>query len=103
MLEPDNSEYLLSLLADSAFDVGQAAKIPKDIVIAHKFGETYYTNFRYFHDCGIMYINEKRIFYCIMTKGIEEDKAEQTIGVIVNKIYVYAKETDILLSKYGKK
>ncbi|MBI2542333.1 serine hydrolase [Candidatus Woesearchaeota archaeon] len=91
VLEAENSEYLLSLLADSAFDVSQAADIPEDVIIAHKFGSTHYNNFDFFHDCGIMYIQESRIFYCIMTKDLNEKQATKAIGVIVNEIYSYVK------------
>ena len=100
VLEPENSEYLLSLLNDSAFDIGHAASIPDGIAIAHKFGETYYVGYRYFHDCGIIYINESRIFYCILTKGIDREKAVETVGIIVNEIYHYVEDTKVRLSAY---
>jgi len=100
VLEPDNSEYLLSLLSDSAFDVGKAANIPNDVTIAHKFGGTYYIGYKYFHDCGIIYIDESRIFYCIMTKDIDEDTASEAIGVIVNEIYKYVVESKARFKAY---
>lgn len=100
VLEPDNSNYLLSLLSDSAFDVGQAANIPSHINIAHKFGETHYGDFRYFHDCGIIYIEESRIFYCIMTKDLDEQEATEAVSVIVNEIYHYIKDAKAKLKKY---
>ena len=103
VLEPDNSEYLLSLLSDSAFDAGKAANIPSDVTMAHKFGETYYGDFRYFHDCGIIYINESRVFYCIMTKDLDEKQATEAIGSIVNEIYNYVKNTRAKLDKYKYK
>lgn len=101
VLGAENSEYLLSLMADSDFDVGQAAGIPKDVVIAHKFGWTHYDNFNYFHDCGIMYIQESRIFYCIMTKDLNEKQATEAIGRIVNEIYYYVKNTRARLDAIG--
>ena len=100
VLEPDNSEYLLSLLSDSAFNVGQAANVPNYITIAHKFGYTHYGDFRYFHDCGIIYIDESRIFYCIMTKDLDEDTATEAIGVIVNEIYKYVVESKARFEAY---
>ncbi len=102
VLEPENSEYLLSLLTDTVFDVNQVANIPDDVTIAHKFGETYYGNFRYFHDCGIMYINESRIFYCIMTKGLSGEDAAETSGVIVNEVYHYVIDTKKRFEVYKK-
>jgi len=103
VLEPENSEYLLSLLHDSAFDVGKVADIPDDVILAHKFGETYYGNFRYFHDCGIMYIAESRIFYCIMTKDLNEKQATEAIGKIVGETYRYVKDTRATLDYYKNK
>lgn len=100
VLELKNSEYLLSLLSGSDFDVGKAAGIPDDVTIAHKFGWTYYTNFNYFHDCGIMYIEESRIFYCIMTKGLNEKQAAEAIGHIVGETYLYVKNTRAMLDIY---
>ncbi|HLC62663.1 MAG TPA: serine hydrolase [Candidatus Nanoarchaeia archaeon] len=100
VLEPENSERLLSLLSDSAFDVKKAANIPNDVAIAHKFGETYYVGYRYFHDCGIMYIGETRIFYCIMTEDLNEKQATEAISFIVNETYHYVKETKARFEDY---
>ncbi|MBS3097128.1 serine hydrolase, partial [Candidatus Woesearchaeota archaeon] len=100
VLEPENSERLLSLLSDSAFDVKKAANIPNEVAIAHKFGETYYVGYRYFHDCGIMYIDETRMFYCIMTKELNEKQATEAIGWIVNETYHYVKETRARFEDY---
>ncbi|MBI2656979.1 serine hydrolase [Candidatus Woesearchaeota archaeon] len=101
VLEAENSEYLLSLLTDTVFDANQVANIPDDVVIAHKFGETYYVNYRYFHDCGIMYINESRIVYCIMTKNLDEERAVEAIGAITNEIYHYVIDTKKKIEAYN--
>ena len=100
VLDPGDSEYLLSFLKDSEFPIKKIANIPDNIIVAHKFGDNYYGSNQYFHDCGIIYINESRIFYCIMTKGVEEEKAVETIGVITNEIYHYVKDTKARLSAY---
>ncbi|MBI2101711.1 serine hydrolase [Candidatus Woesearchaeota archaeon] len=100
VLEPENSERLLSFLSDSAFDVKKAANIPSDIAIAHKFGETYYVGYRYFHDCGIIYIDESRVFYCVMTKDLNEKQATEAISFIVNETYNYVKETRARFGDY---
>lgn len=100
VLEPKSSEYLLSLLKDSEFPIKKIADIPDDVIVAQKFGENYYGNNRFFHSCGIIYIDESRIFYCIMTKDLDEDTATETIGVIVNEIYKYVVETKAKLKAY---
>lgn len=102
VLEPHNSEHLLSLLNESAFPIKKIANIPDDVTVVHKFGDNYYGGNRFFHECGIMYIDESRIFYCIMTRGIEEEQATETIGIIANEIYNYVKVTKTKLGAYKK-
>ncbi|MDP3765676.1 MAG: serine hydrolase [Nanoarchaeota archaeon] len=103
VLEPHNSEYLLSLLANTTFPIKEIAGLPDDVRVAHKFGVNYYGTNQYFHDCGIMYINDRRVFYCIMTKGMEAERAVETIGVIVNEIYFYVRDTKARLGAYKEK
>lgn len=100
VLEPKSSEYLLSLLTKNNFDIKKIADLPDDVTVAQKFGENYYGNNRFFHSCGIMYIDETRVFYCIMTKDLDEETAVETISVIANEIYKYAKETKAKLAVY---
>ena len=100
ILEPDNSEYLLSLMTDTVFDIKTVAGLPDDIKVSHKFGENYYEENKFFHDCGIMYIQESRIFYCIMTKGLDEGQSVESIGEITNEIYRYVIETKANIDDY---
>ncbi|HLC50268.1 MAG TPA: serine hydrolase [Candidatus Nanoarchaeia archaeon] len=100
ILEPDNSEYLLSLMTDTVFDIKTVAGLPDDIKVSHKFGENYYEENKFFHDCGIMYIQESRIFYCIMTKGLDEGQSVESIGAITNEIYRYVIETKANIDDY---
>ena len=100
VLEPKNSEYLLLLLAESEVDINRIANLPENIKVAHKFGENYYGNNMFFHDCGIIYIDESRILYCIMTKDLSVEEATETIGTIVNQIYHYVKDTKARLEAY---
>lgn len=87
LANPKNSEYILSLLADSDFDVKKIANLPDNVVVAQKYGEYYEDGTKQFHDCGIIYINQSRIFYCIMTNGLDIESAKSTVGFIVNHIY----------------
>ena len=100
VLEADDSEYLLQLLKQSEFPINQVADLPDNVIVAQKYGENYYSNKKYFHDCGIMYIDDTRIFYCIMTRGIDEENAVGTIGVITNQIYHYVQDTKSKLKAY---
>ena len=100
ILEAKDSEYLLSLLTNTTFNVGKIANLPQNITIAHKFGVNYLENNKLFSDCGIMYIEDMRISYCIMTKNMTSEKALETIGVIVNKIYYYIIDEKEILNQY---
>ena len=93
ILESDDSAYLLSLMENTIFDVRASANIPETVRIAHKFGQIDFNNSKFFHDCGIMYINESRMFYCIMTKGLEKKDALENIAYIVRNTYKYVELT----------
>ena len=100
VLEPENSEYLLALLSQASFDVRNFSGIPKETRIAHKFGENYYKENKFFHDCGIIYAESKRILYCIMTKGMDEKKSKEAVGYSLGSTYRYVIETGDRLEKY---
>jgi beta-lactamase class A len=99
ILQPEHSEYLLSLLAHTTFDINKEAHIPPEVVVAQKYGSYYVGTEQFFHSCGIMYLDETRIFYCVMTKDIEKDKATEIIGGIVHRIYTYTVQTRDELQK----
>lgn len=100
VLEPENSEYILSLMEDSEVDIKKMAAIPDDVRLAHKFGANYYQNNQFFHDCGIMYIDDSRILYCIMTKGSDQEKSSRAIATIVHDIYEYVISAKSKISDY---
>jgi beta-lactamase class A len=70
-LNKDNSEKALKLLSLSEYKNGLVSLLPKDIVVAHKFGERNYlaTGEKQLHDCGIVYLPKKPYLICIMTRG----------------------------------
>ena len=90
VLEPEHSEYILSLLTDTVFDIKKVADLPNEVIVSQKFGVMNQANELFFHSCGIIYFDESRLFFCIMTKDLEEDKASQVVGYIVNRVYNYA-------------
>lgn len=64
------SERALSILAQVEFPHGLEAGIPKDLPIAHKFGEAGSDAHGYeLHDCGIIYYPKTPYLLCVMTKG----------------------------------
>jgi len=97
-LYAQDSEYILSLLSKTDFNIKELADLPDNLTVVDKFGEYYLDDSKLFHDCGIMYIGQGRFFYCIMMKNIEPEDAKQYIGYLVNYIYNYVIDTRI---KYG--
>ena len=92
-LEADSSEYLLNLLSNSTFDINSYANLPKEVVVAQKYGNYMDANgLRSFHDCGIIYSADKRFFYCVMTQDLKSEDAVKVIGTIVNSLYTYINE-----------
>ncbi len=103
VLEPQHSEYILSLLTDTLFDIKKIAQLPDDVRVAHKYGVREDDKVKVFHDCGILYIEEMRMFYCVMTSDLSQEKAAQHIGYSVNKIYHYVNGTRTNLNKFKEK
>lgn len=86
-LNHDMSELALKILTKSTFKNGIASGLPKDIVSAHKFGERIINGESQLHDCGIVYIPGKNYLICIMTRGDDFSKMEQTIQKISAETY----------------
>jgi beta-lactamase class A len=94
-LHSRHSEYLLSILAKSAFKDGLVAGVPKDTVVAHKFGtyetqesiEGNITNVSILHDCGIVYHEETPYVICFMTKGKDIPTLLKIISHVSKMVY----------------
>jgi len=84
---------VLSLLTHTNFTSGLTAGIPKNIVVAHKFGEATDDDVsgsiisRELHDCGIIYYPGKPYLLCVMTKGTDFSKLEGVISGISEIAY----------------
>ncbi|MDX6770959.1 MAG: serine hydrolase, partial [Elusimicrobiota bacterium] len=72
-LTKDQSQKALEYLAESEFDMGLEAGTPKEVTVAHKFGESGRANSaeRQLHDCGIVYHPTKPYLLCVMTRGAD--------------------------------
>ena len=82
------SEYLLSLLAQSEFKKGIVAGLPSNIKVAHKFGEARFTNGNtQLHDCGIVYKPYQPYLLCVMTHGTDLDAQAKNIADISRIIW----------------
>ena len=87
-LSKDYSEQVLEMMSKAEFTQGLVALLPKNITIAHKFGERSLSDgTNQLHDCGIVYYPKHPYLICIMTKGPNFDDLATTIQQISDKIY----------------
>jgi beta-lactamase class A len=89
ILTAEHSNYLLSLMETNVYDIKEGAELPESVRVSHKFGEHQFDKESHFHDCGILYMAEKRYFYCIMSKDASVEKARQRTEYVINAIYQY--------------
>jgi len=88
-LEPSLSEKALNILSQSSFVQGLPAKLPDNILVAHKFGERKFGDSfsnamndyseRQLHDCGIVYYSRAPYLLCIMTRGRDYERMLDSI------------------------
>lgn len=88
-LNADLSEKTLSWLAESDFSEGLKAGVPKDIAVAHKFGERAVEGqeSKQLHDCGIVYYPDNPYLLCIMTRGDNFTELESIISAVSRMVY----------------
>jgi beta-lactamase class A len=98
-LNKEYSELALKILSESTFNNGLIAGLPKDVLVAHKFGERDYGNeglklvgefesgTKQMHDCGIIYYPEQPYILCVMTRGANIQNQESFIKDISGYIY----------------
>lgn len=86
-LNPKNSDLALTLLSESSFRDGIVSKLPSDIAVAHKFGETFKDSKRELHESGIIYCNKKPYMLIVMTKGYNPHQLAGFIGNISDTIF----------------
>ena len=87
-LTPEYSEKVLSWLAESDFKIGLVGGVPKNVRIAHKFGERFTKDgVKQLHDCGIVYYPENPYLLCIMTRGSDFNELAAVISRISKEVY----------------
>ena len=87
-LNKEYSERALRLLSETAFNKGLVAGVPKNIKVAHKFGERNVDNTtKQLHDCGIVYFPKKPYLLCVMTRGKDFDKLTSFISQVSKIVY----------------
>ncbi len=83
------SEKALDILSRTQFNDGLRAKLPKDILVANKFGERGFKNskIKQLHDCGIIYIPDNPYLLCIMTQGEDFNVLKSIIADLSEIVY----------------
>ncbi len=81
------SDAALKVLTGTEFDKGITKPLPKNIVVAHKFGEKEADGLKQVHDCGIVYYPNHPYLICVMTKGYDYEKMASSISDISKFIY----------------
>ena len=83
-LNKQMSEKALEYLSKTDFKKGLPGKLPKDIIVSHKFGERGMadSNVKQLHDCGIIYKPEKPYILCVMTRGSDFDEQAKVISEV---------------------
>ncbi len=86
-LSRDMSEYALELLSEVTFDDGLVAGVPKNTVVAHKFGERHEGSETELHDCGIVYHPAMAYVLCVMTTGTDFQAQKSAIAEMSGMVY----------------
>ncbi len=88
-LNADLSQQVMQWLSESSFEAGLRAGVPKDVVVAHKFGERDWraTNTHQLHDCGVVYYPGNPYLLCVMTKGKSTLELAPVIAEISRMVY----------------
>jgi len=96
-LNKEMSEKALEILSTTNFNTGLPAKLPKGILVSHKFGERGYvgTNLKQLHDCGIIYLAGNPYLLCVMTKGDSFEELANVIADISEMVYKAVSENSI--------
>jgi beta-lactamase class A len=78
------SEKALEILSKSDYDSGIPSGVPKNILVANKFGERGFleSDQKQLHDCGIVYYNGNPYLLCVMTKGKDFNQLSNIIAGI---------------------
>jgi beta-lactamase class A len=83
------SEKSLSMLSQVKFDMGIVGGVPKNTIVAHKFGERIIegSNIKQLHDCGIVYYPNDPYLLCIMTRGTQYDQLTNIIQDLSKQVW----------------
>lgn len=86
-LSIEDSEYAAELLTKTEFKDGILSRLPKNIAVAHKFGESGSDKENQLHESGIVYLNSKPYLLTVMTKGKGMNNLAKVISQISSAVY----------------
>lgn len=86
-LTPEHSERILRELSNSTFTQGMRAGIPAEVLVSHKTGDWRVGDQH--HDCGIVYFPDNPFILCIMTNGLDKQRALKLIEEISRITFDY--------------
>ncbi len=93
-LNESNSEKALLLLTRSDFELGIKNGLPKNITVAHKFGEySLLPNTKELHESAIVYAGNKTYLITIMTKGPDVKQLPQVLSTLSQQVHYYFSNT----------
>lgn len=82
-----SSEYAVSMLFESDFNLGITKELPSTVKVAHKFGEAGKPGNRELHESAVVYLNDKPYLLTIMTKGRQSPKLAEIMAHISKMVY----------------
>ncbi len=83
----EDSEYAAELLSNADFKQGIRSSIPKNIKMAHKFGESGTDEQKQLHESAIVYLGENPFLLTIMTRGKDNKTLVNLIHEITASVY----------------
>jgi beta-lactamase class A len=89
-LDKEYSEKAMELLAQSDFNDGLVAGLPRGVTVAHKFGERGNlpgSSDYQLHDCGIIYYPNHPYLLCVMSRGNDIQHLENSIAQVSRFVY----------------
>ncbi|MEP7165405.1 MAG: serine hydrolase [Ferruginibacter sp.] len=86
-LNISDSEFCTELLSHSDFTQGLVSGLPKDVKVAHKFGEAGDGSSAHFSESGIIYIRNSPYLITVMTKGKDNKVLPSVISDISKTVF----------------
>ena len=86
-LSPENSEFALKQMTQCTFSEGLVKKLPKDLVVAHKFGEANDPEKTELSESGIFYAGSNPYLLTVMVNGRELPRNAELLSDISLLVY----------------